>query len=193
MKKAIAIVVVCLLLFTGCVSSVDKKTANTTIEQYFTYLKSKDYDNANSMVIQGDEDILPSIEASSVNDLIFEDIKYEVWNISKQDNYLIAETVVTQISLKAAYIDAVKEYSRYVENAQKENKSFTDQALEEKWNEIFYKYVSSVNETAVLKCDIYIDISDENNPKILMTADFRNCLFGGELDAIKILNQVKGE
>ena len=193
MKRALAITIVCLLLFTGCISNADKKTVNSIIDQYFTRLKAGEYDKANLMAVQAQEEIAASIEASPVNDLIFKDIKYEVWSISKKENYLVAETVITQISLKAAYIDAVKEYSDYVELAKSQNKSFTDQALEEQWNKIFYKHVADVKETTVLKCDVYIDISDEKNPKILITADFRNCLFGGELDAIKILNQVKGE
>ena len=69
-----------------------------------------------------------------------------------------------------------------------ENKSFSEQALEEKWNEIFYKNVSGLTEKATFKCNIYISIEDINAPKILMTSDFRNALFGGTLDAIKSLN-----
>lgn len=191
MKKALALIIVCLLLFTGCVSNKDKKTVNSTIDQYFTYLKSKEYDKANLMVVKAEEDIAASIEASAVNDLIFKDIEYEVWNIFSEGGYLVAETVITQVSLKAAYIDAVKEYSDYVEHAQSQNKSFTDQALEEKWNEIFYKHVASAEEKILLKCNIYISVEEGKEPQILMTADFRNCLFGGELDAIKTLNQIK--
>ncbi len=191
MKKLLAVMIICLTLITGCVSNSDKKTANSTIAQYFSYLKASEYEKANEMVTQADENIVASIEKSAVNDLIFKDIQYEIWDISFKNGYLVAETVVTQISLKAAYIDAVKEYASYVEEAERQNKSFTDQALKEKWDEIFYKYVSSVKEKTVLKCDIYINVEDAENPKLLMTADFRNCLFGGELDAINTLNKLK--
>jgi len=161
------------------------------LDQYFSCLKSREYEKANQLVVQADENIIFSIEASAVNDLIFKDIKYEIWKIYSKDKYLVAETVVTQISLKSAYIDTVKEYAEYVEEAKNQNKIFTEQALKEKWDEIFYKHVASVKEKSVFKCDIYINVEDKNSPQILMTADFRNCLFGGELDAINMLNQMK--
>ena len=189
MKKALAIFVICCLMFTGCVSSKNKKLATNTVEQYFTYLKNQNYDSANLMVQVGNEDITPEIKKSAVNDLLFKDIQYEIWNIKEQDGYLIAEAVITQLSIKSAYILTVKEYATYVENANNENKTFSETALEEKWNEIFYNNVSSLTEKATFKCDIYISVEDESAPKILMTASFRNALFGGTLDAIQSLNK----
>ena len=188
MKKVLAVFIICALLFTGCVSGKNKKLVQDTVSQYFSYLKNNDYDNANLMVEVGNEDITPRITKNAVNDLLFEDIKYEVWNIREENGYLVAETVITQLSIKTAYILTVKEYADYIENAQKENKTFSDTALEEKWNEIFYNHVSSLTEKATFKCDIYIVSEDETTAKILMTASFRNALFGGMLDAIQSLN-----
>lgn len=188
MKKFLAVFVICCLLFTGCVSNKNKKLVQDTVKEYFTFLKNQDYDNANLMVNVGNEDITPEITKSAVNDLLFKDIQYEIWNIKEENGYLIAETVITQLSIKSAYILTVKEYAQYIENAQNENKTFSETALEEKWNEIFYNNVSSLTEKATFKCDIYISLEDENTPKILMTASFRNALFGGTLDAIESLN-----
>ena len=188
MKKFLAVFVICCLLFTGCVSNKNKKLVQDTVKEYFTFLKNQDYDSANLMVTVGNEDITPDITKSAVNDLLFKDIQYEIWNIREQDGYLVAETVITQLSIKTAYISTVKEYAQYIENAENENKTFSETALEEKWNEIFYNNVSSLTEKATFKCDIYISLEDESVPKILMTAPFRNALFGGTLDAIESLN-----
>ncbi len=188
MKKVLAIFVLCALLFSGCVSNQNKKLVQETVKEYFTYLNNKDYVSANQMVIKGNEDIDALINQNAVNDLMFKDVQYEIWNIKERDGYLVAETVITQLNIKAAYILTVKEYADYIETANNENKSFSEQALEEKWNEIFYKNVSGLTEKAAFKCDIYINIEDTEAPKILMTADFRNALFGGTLDAIKSLN-----
>ena len=187
MKKVLALLVLLTLLFTGCVSAQNKKLVQNTVKDYFICLNNKEYDLANQMVIKANQDIEPQIVKTQVNDLMFQDVKYEIWNVTEQDGYLIAETVITQLNIKAAYISTVKEYADYIENANNENKTFSDQALEEKWNEIFYKHVSGLNERSTFKCDIYISVSD-GTPKILMTADFRNALFGGTLDAIKSLN-----
>lgn len=187
MKKVLAVLVLLTVLFTGCVSNQNKKLVQNTVKEYFTYLNNKDYVSANQMVIKGNEDIEPEIYQNAVNDLMFSEVQYEIWNIAEQDGYLVAETVITQLNIKAAYISTVKEYAEYIENANNENKTFSEQALEEKWNEIFYKNVSGLTEKAVFKCDIYISVQD-GTPKILMTADFRNGLFGGTLDAIKSLN-----
>ena len=188
MKKLICLLI-CLLLLTGCVSSENKKTVRETVETYFNALVSMDYDKANSMVVSYDETISATIEKSNVNDVIFKDISYEIWNITEEeDGLLCADVVITQISLQAAYTDAVKEYALYVEEANAQNKKFTDEALEGKWNDIFYKYVSAVTEKVSLRCNVYIQTDDET-PVILMTADLRNALFGGELDAIKALQK----
>ena len=188
MKKLIC-VFLCLLLLTGCVSSEKKQTVKSTLENYFNALKLNDFETANSFVLAGEENVLAEIEKSSVNDIIFKDISYDIWGISEKDGFLCADIVVTQISLQSAYIDTVKEYSQYVEDAKKQNKEFTDEALENKWNEIFYKHVSKVKDKVSLRCDVYIKIEENNAPVIIMTLDFRNCLFGGELDAIKALQK----
>lgn len=187
MKRLLAILLLCAVLLTGCVSSESKKTVRATLENYFGYLTAGEYSKANEMTVQADESISKDIEDIKVNDLIFQGVQYEIWNISENDGYLKAEIVVTQISLKAAYVDTVKEYAVYVENAIKENKTFTDAALEMKWNEIFYKYVASTTEKTAIRCEVLIN----SESKILMTADFRNALFGGELDAINALGAIK--
>ncbi len=191
MKRVVALLVVYLLLFTGCVSSESKKAVNNTLEKYFTALNSGDFETANQMTVQAEENISAFIKDASVNKLIFKDITYDVWDISEREGVLIAETVITQKSLKAAYIDTVSEYAKYVEDAKEKNKEFTDKALEDKWNEIFYKYVSDTKETVSMKCEIFIAFNDDGSPYIYMTADFRNCLFGGELDAINSIKEKK--
>lgn len=188
MKKLIC-VLLCLLFLTGCVSSEKKQTVKSTLENYFSALKLNDFEKANSFVLAGEENISAEIEKSSVNDIIFKDISYDIWNISENDGLLCADIVVTQISLQSAYIDTVKEYALYVEEAKAQNKVFTDEALENKWNEIFYKHVSKAEDKISLRCDVYIKVEENKAPAIIMTADFRNCLFGGELDAIKALQK----
>lgn len=188
MKKLICLLL-CLLLFTGCVSSENKKIVRETVEEYFDALILKDYDKANAMTVSGDDTISAKIEKNSVNDRIFKDISYEIWNITEEDGLLCADIIVTQISLQAAYTEAVKEYAKYVEDANSQNKEFTDEALETKWNDIFYKYVSKVTEKVSLRCNVYIKVEESKEPVIIMTADFRNALFGGELDAIKALQK----
>jgi hypothetical protein len=189
MKRLVILLLVCMLAFTGCVSSENKQLVRNTVEEYFNCLNAGEYDKANKMTAQADEKISSKIEDIAVNDLIFKGVSYEIWDIKEQDGYLVAEIVVTQISLKAAYVDTVKEYAKYVEDAQNSNKSFTDQALEQKWNEIFYKHVSSLSEKTAIKCDVLI--KNDGEVKIMMTAAFRNALFGGELDAINALGAVK--
>ena len=191
MKKAVALLLVFLLLFTGCVSSENKKAVNDTLERYFTALNSGDFEKANKMTVQAEENISATIKDASGNKLIFNDITYDVWDISQRDGVLIAETVITQKSLKAAYIDTVSEYATYVEDAKSKNKEFTDKALEDKWNEIFYKHVSDTKETVSMKCEIFIAFNDDGSTYIYMTSDFRNCLFGGELDAINSIKEKK--
>lgn len=187
--KKIVCMLLCLFLLTGCVSSDKKKTVRNTLEAYFDALVSKDYDKANSMVVLGDENISAEIEKSNVNDVIFKDISYEIWDITEVDGFLCAEVIITQISLQAAYTDTVKEYAEYVEEAKKQNKVFTDEALENKWNEIFYKHVTKVEEKISLKCDVFILQEKDKDPQIVMTKELRNCLFGGELDAINALQK----
>lgn len=191
MKRIAVLLIACLLLFTGCVSSENKKAVNSTLEKYFTALKEGDFETANKMTVQVEENLSASIEDVSVNKLIFRDIAYDVWDISEKEGVLIAETVITQKSLKAAYIDTVSEYTKYVEEAKSKNKEFTEKALEDKWNEIFYKYVADTTETVSIKCEIFIAFNDDGSPYIYMTSDFRNCLFGGELDAINSIKEKK--
>ena len=191
MKRIAVLLIACLLLFTGCVSSENKKAVNSTLEKYFTALKEGDFETANKMTVQVEENLSASIEDVSVNKLIFRDIAYDVWDISEKEGVLIAETVITQKSLKAAYIDTVSEYAKYVEEAKSKNKEFTEKALEDKWNEIFYKYVADTTETVSIKCEIFIAFNDDGSPYIYMTSDFRNCLFGGELDAINSIKEKK--
>lgn len=188
MKKLICILL-CLFVLTGCVSNEKKEIVKATLEEYFNALTLNDFEKANSLVISGDGKISAEIKKSSVNDIIFKNISYEIWNVTEADGVLCADVIVTQMSLKAAYIDTVKEYSLYVEDAKKQNKEFTDEALENKWNEIFYKHVSKVEEKISLRCNVYIKAEENKNPQIIMTADFRNCLFGGELDAINALQK----
>lgn len=188
MKKLVCIIL-CLFLLTGCVSSEKKEIVRDTLKNYFNALIAREYDKANLMVISGDENISHEIEGTSVNDVIFSDISYEIWDITEEEEYLCAEIVVTQISLHSAYTEMVKEYAAYVETVKSQNKVFTDEALEDKWNDIFYKYVSKVTDKVSLKCNVYILAEENKNPVIVMTKEFRNCLFGGELDAINALQK----
>lgn len=188
MKKLIVPLLIAVMLLTGCVGSEDKKYVRETLSAYFAALNAGEYEKANAYTVRAEEDIYEDIDDESVNDVIFENISYEIWSIDKEGDFLIAEVVIRQLSIKTAYIDAVKEYAKYVEDAKAGNKVFTDEALEDKWNEIFFKHVSKVEETVTMKCDVYIHRGE--TPEILMTSDFRNCLFGGELDAIKMLNDI---
>lgn len=189
MKKVLVLLLVTVMLFSGCVSSENKKIVRESLESYFQYLNLGEFDEANKMTVQAEEDISADIENVSVNKLIFQNIKYEIWDIYEEGDFLVAETVITQKSLKAAYIDTVSEYASYVESAKAQNKSFTDSALEDKWNEIFYKHVASTKETITLKCEIRLIPYSDGTVEIYMTSQFRNCLFGGELDAIKALQK----
>lgn len=188
MKKIVCIIL-CLFLLTGCVSSENKETVKNTLDAYFEALKTRDYEKANSMVVLGDETISASIESNNVNDVIFKDVTYEIWDITEEEDFLCAEVVITQISLQAAYADTVKEYADYVAEAKKQNRVFTEEALENKWNDIFYKYVSKVKDKVSLQCTVYILREKDKEPVIVMTKEFRNCLFGGELDAINALQK----
>lgn len=191
MKKALTFLIITVMLFTGCVSSENKKIVRHTLEEYFQHLTLGEFDEANKMTVQVEKEIAAHIEDISVNKLIFEDITYEIWDIYEDGEFLVAETVITQKSLKASYTDAVKEYASYVEDAKVQNKQFTDSALEDKWNEIFYKHVASTKETVSMKCEIKIYVHEDGLTEIHMTSQLRNCLFGGELDAINAIS--KGE
>ena len=189
MKRALTLFLILILLFTGCVSSETKSLVRNTLKDYFAFLDAGDFEYANAMTVQGDESISHEIEDISVNRLIFKGIEYELWNITEEDGYIIADVVVTQKSLQAAYIDTVREYAAYVENAKAQNKVFADSALEDKWNEIFYKYVADTSERTSIRCNIKMEKTAEGKLNILMDAEFRNALFGGELDAINALSK----
>ncbi len=190
MRKILALVL-CLLLFCSCASSSEKKTVNETLTSYFLALNKGDYASANALVVQADKNIKAEIEANSVNDYIFKDVSFEVWKIYVEQEYLCADIVVRQYNLSKAYTDTITEYGQYLEDATAQNKEFNDSALEQYWNSFFYKHVTKIEEKNSFHCTIKIQAGE--TPKILMTAQFRNALFGGELDAINALNQLSKE
>ena len=99
------------MLLTGCVGSEDKKYVRETLSAYFAALNAGEYEKANAYTVRAEEDIYEDIDDESVNDVIFENISYEIWSIDKEGDFLIAEVVIGQLSIKTAYIDAVKEYA----------------------------------------------------------------------------------
>ncbi len=187
MKRILVLLLSLTLLFCGCVSSADRELVQDTITGYFSSLRAGDYASANALTVQADETITAAIEKSDINDYIFADISYEIWGIEKgEDGLFYVDLVVRQLSLKKVYESTVREYNDYIIRANTEGKIFTDEALEEKWNEIFLKHVKETHDRTSLRCTVPVRI-EETSAVILMTAPFRNCLFGGELDAINAL------
>lgn len=185
MKRVLLIWLCLALLLAGC-SQKEQALVQSTLEAYFSALRAGDYDAANALTAQADADIAPGIEKSEINDYLFRDITYEIWGIekNKKDGRFYADVVVRQLSLKKVYESTVKDYNDYiVANA---GKNFTDEALEAKWNEIFFKYVKQTYDRTSLRCTVPVEIKGDT-AVLFMTAQFRNCLFGGELDAINAL------
>lgn len=187
MKRAVILLLSFLLLFSGC-SSGEQDIVQNTIASYFAFLRAGDYDSANTLTVQADEEITAAIEKSQVNDYIFKDITYEIWGIEKNrdDGLFYIDIVVRQLSLKKVYENTVKDYNEYIIRANAEGKNFTDEVLEEKWNEIFFNQVKQTHDRTSLRCTLPVRI-EEGAAVLFMTAQFRNCLFGGELDAINAL------
>lgn len=187
MKRVLVLLLGLTLFFCGCVSSADRESVQNTIASYFSSLRAGDYASANALTVQADETIAAAIEKNDINDYIFADISYEIWGIEKgEDGLFYVDLVVRQLSLKKVYESTVREYNDYIIRANTEGKIFTDEALEEKWNEIFLKHVKQTHDRTSLRCTVPVRI-EEASAVILMTAPFRNCLFGGELDAINAL------
>ena len=189
MKRTIVLLLSLLLLFSGCTSSAEQELVQNAIASYFAFLCAGDYDSANTLTVQADEEISAAIEKNEINDYIFKDITYEIWGIEKnrEDGLFYVDIVVRQLSLKKVYENTVKDYNEYISNT--EEKNFNDEALEAKWNEIFLKYVKQTHDRTSLRCTLPVRI-EEDAAVLLMTAQFRNCLFGGELDAINALKDV---
>ena len=189
MKRTIVLLLRLLLLFSGCTSSAEQELVQNAIASYFAFLCAGDYDSANTLTVQADEEISAAIEKNEINDYIFKDITYEIWGIEKnrEDGLFYVDIVVRQLSLKKVYENTVKDYNEYISNT--EEKNFNDEALEAKWNEIFLKHVKQTHDRTSLRCTLPVRI-EEDAAVLLMTAQFRNCLFGGELDAINALKDV---
>lgn len=188
MKRISVLLLSLLLLFCGCTSSAEQKLVQDTIAGYFSFLCAGDYASANALAVQTDEKIASAIEKNEINDYIFQDISYEIWGIEKnrEDGLFYVDLVVRQLSLKKVYENTVEEYNDYIIHANTDGKIFTDEALEAKWNEIFLKHIKQTYDRTSLRCTVPVRI-EEASAVILMTAQFRNCLFGGELDAINAL------
>ncbi len=190
MKKLISALSVILLavLLAGCMSSGEKASVRSTVASYFAYLSAGEYASANAMCVQVSDDIKAEIDDCDVNDYIFKDISYEIWSMKKDsDSGLVyVDTVIEQMSLVKAYGETIKEYSEYLAKCEAESKEFTDRGLENEWNAIFLKHVKTTDERVSMRCTVIVSPASGH---IYMTADFRNCLFGGELDAINAINE----
>ncbi|MBP5661749.1 MAG: hypothetical protein J6X30_01170 [Clostridia bacterium] len=181
------------LLLSGCVSGTEKSLVRGTVKAYFNALQTQDFATANALTVACEENIPASIDASPVNVQIFGGIAYELWGINKQGGVLYAHLMITQISLAKAYENTAREYDAFMQDAYANNRVYTDEAKEIKWNEIFYRHVQGTEETAVFEVDVPLTEQD-GYWRLNMTASFRNALFGGELDAIRALESIqKGE
>lgn len=190
MKKIFSILLIAvILLLVGCVSSNEKAIIADGFETYFSHLKNKEYDLANSMAFDADENdkIESEIKQNSVNDFIFEKLSFELWQISRQDEIYYADIIVKQLSLASAYGTTAGEFNIYLREAELSGKSFSQHALDETFDKMLFKNLQNEENYLKLKCSVPCRITD-GKLCIGMTAEFRNCLFGGELDAIKSLN-----
>ncbi len=189
MKKLLSALSVLLLaaMLSGCMPSSEKASVKSTVAAYFSYLASGEYASANSMCIQVSDEIKAEIDDCDVNDYIFKDISYEIWSMKKDSNsgLVSVDMVINQMSLYSAYRETIKEYSAYISECKAAGKEFTEQGLENEWNVIFLKHVKTTQERVSMHCTAIIS---PTSGTIYMTADFRNCLFGGELDAINAIN-----
>lgn len=182
MKRALACLLIVISLFlVAC--SPDKANAKNTVDVYLTALSSLDYDTANSLAVKGEEDLVANITQSKVNDKIFKNLKYQILNVSKNDNCFSVTLIITQLSLTTVYIDTVTDYSAYVEGAKLQGKTYSDSALKLKWDEFFESHLASADTNASFPCEAQV-VKTDNGFKLLMTYQLRNALFGGALDAI---------
>ena len=186
--RNLVIILIVSLLFCGCVSSNEKNAVKKITELYFSSLESGNFAVANQLVFQADSSIQAEIDDIEVNRFIFKNISYDLWGIKKDDDgILYADLVIHQLSLSTAVSRTAVEYNDYVSDAFSGGKVFTNEALENKWNSLLLKNVKSVDETVSKRCSVPLSVQDDGTIIIHMTAEFRNCLFGGELDAINAL------
>lgn len=179
MKRVLScILIIASLFLVSC--SPAKATAKKTVEAYLTALSSLDYTAANALVIKSEENLKAEIEQSKVNDKIFKNLKFEILNVSKQDDVFYVTLIIEQLSLATVYIDTVNDYDAYVKAAKQQGKTYSDSALKAKWDEFFDARLSGSETIASFACEAIVT----NEGKILMTSHLRNALFGGALDAI---------
>lgn len=185
-KTLLPLLLVILLTFSGCVSESEKSTVREGFEKYFEYLSSCDYSSANALTFDPDPDdgIISDINSCAVNDMIFKKVSYEIWGISKKDGIIYVDTVIEQVSLVSAYATTAEEFARYKADGESTGKEYGDSALEKKFDEMLFNNLNSEEVFSSYRCTVPCYI--ENGVLYIgMTDRFRNALFGGELDAIK--------
>ncbi len=194
MKKIIAVsLIAVILILSGCVSANERSTVKDGFETYFAFLQHGDYASANAMTFDADENdgIEKDIKENSVNDFIFQKITYEIWGISCENDIYYADLIIKQLSLSSAYGATAEEFDAYLKEAEQTGKSFSQYAIDDVFDRFFYKNLQNEEKFITLKCTVPCRVTD-GSISIGMTSDFRNCLFGGELDAIKTLNNLGG-
>lgn len=190
-KKLICVFAAVLLLFTGCASETEKNAVRNGFEKYFDFLKQGDYASANAIAFDPDENdgIVSDITSGAVNDCIFKKVSYEIWGITKENNILNVDVVVTQLSLASAYAASAEEFSKYMAEAEKTGKEFSKKALDKKFDELLYNNIQKEENYVSFRCTVPCIISN-GTFRIGMTDRFRNALFGGELDAINSMKKI---
>lgn len=186
MKKLIfPLLLVFLLLFSGCVSESEKSTVREGFKDYFNFLSSCDYDSANAMTFDFDtsDGIISDINSCAVNDMIFKKVSYEIWGISKKDGIIYVDIVIEQISLASAYATTAKEFADYKAEGEATGKEYGSSALEKKFDEMLFNNLTNEEFFSSYRCTVPCYI-ENGTLYIGMTDRFRNALFGGELDAI---------
>ncbi len=191
MKNIIRLIalLLCIVCFCGCISAKEKQLVEQTVNDYFLHLKQLSYESANEMTVKADESISNLITSSKENDFLFQDISYEIWSVGVEGDMLYADVVVNQHSMSKVYSLTVAEYAEYAKKADVDNKSLTKEELKEFWDNSFYKNISENTERVSTWCRVYIQKGEPL--KILMTKELRNALFGGALNAINALSDVK--
>ena len=132
------------------------------------------YEEANELVaFSSDSAIKKDIEQSEFNDIILKNLSFQFWGVSKKDGVFYANVVVEQISMQSVYAFALKQ-------AQQDGT-----ISEEAWNSAVLNGLKSCTEKFRMQCSVETTLYN-NKLCIVMTPELKNCIFGGELDAIRL-------